>query len=89
MAKQTKNPLDGLTQEQIKALIEKADITDKDEPVEIVIKGKNINRLMEALGLTKKVEYDPDDESDEDESDDGDEGPKAKESFADKFFRTK
>lgn len=100
MPKSKSNPLSGLSESQIKALVESADVSDTDSvdeedgPVEIIIRGKNAESILEKLGFTQGKNYDPT-ESDEPDGgllDDGKEEKKEKtkgQSLADKLFAIK
>ena len=90
--KKSNNPLNGLTEAQIRALIDDADVSESDDdddgPVEIVIRGANANTLLERLGFTQGKNYHPDEEDGEEDSEPPAK-PKSKSGMADKLFGIK
>lgn len=83
-----------MSAEEIRKLVETADVADdtnNDGPVEIVIRGRNADTILEALGLTRDKNYDPDkDESDKDDPDkDESDEPSLGKGLADKLFGIK
>ncbi|MBS0175756.1 MAG: hypothetical protein JSR64_17090 [Nitrospira sp.] len=88
-AKKTANPLTGLSPDQIRELIETADVTEDDGDTsegifEIVIRGKDSKTVLEHLGIITDKTYDPEEESEKDEKDEKE--PKRNKSLADRLL---
>lgn len=89
------NPLDGLSEDAIRALVESASIggsesndsTDEDSTFEIILKGKDANKVLESLGIIRDKTYTPEDDT-EPEEESAEEPAKGK-SLADKLFGAK
>lgn len=89
MAKKN-NPLSGMTASQIRDLVESADITDdldddSDNPLEIIIKGKDARTVLEHLGIITEKNYKPDDDETE-EPEEEEPVKKTGKSLADRIF---
>jgi hypothetical protein len=72
----TKNPLKGLSREQVLALIDDAGITEddvEDTGFEIVLRGPDAESILQRIMGKKPRNYDPDSEDDTDDDTDDEE----------------